>query len=115
MNTITIMLALMAVLMVVAWVQAKAGRVLRATPILHSTYKLRTGQEVKMSESQQAIANGQMRLHTPQEIARLAKSITVKIETEIDSEDHRLGTGFFVSDHLIQTVYHTVRDASISG
>jgi S1-C subfamily serine protease len=78
---------------------------------VQKTYTLRDGQVAAMSESQIAIASGQMQPKTPQEIARIAKSITVKIETEIDSENHQLGTGFFVSDHLVQTVYHVVRGA----
>jgi hypothetical protein len=106
---VTTFLTVAAVLLLAAGVQAK---VLRATPVLHSTYKLRTGQVVQMSESQQAIANGLAHPYTPQEIARIAKSITVKIMAKIDDRETRLGTGFFISEHLIQTVYHTVRGAA---
>jgi hypothetical protein len=87
----------------------KAVPVATSTPC--STYTLRNGRAVQMSESQKAIANGQMRPKTPQEIARIAASITVKIETEISDNDHPLGTGFFISAFQVQTVYHAVRDA----
>jgi S1-C subfamily serine protease len=65
-----------------------------------------------MSESQQAIANHLTRPYTPQEIARIAKSITVKIFAKIDDKDSTVGTGFFINRHQIQTVYHAVRGAA---
>jgi hypothetical protein len=117
MKMITLMIALTtaAVLVLAAGAQAKSTKVLKAAPVSTptpgTTYKLRNGHEVEMSDTQKAIANGQMRPKTPQEIARIAASITVKIETEIDSENHPIGTGFFINASQVQTVYHAVRDA----
>jgi hypothetical protein len=104
---VTTFLTVAAVLLLAAGLHA---RTLRATPV--STYKLRNGQVVAMSESQQAIASGQMQPKTPQEIARLAAAITVKVVAKIDDRETKLGTGFFISEHLVQTVYHTVRGAA---
>jgi hypothetical protein len=88
----------------------QAGVVPRAP--LAGTYKLRNGQEVQMSDTQRAIANGQMQPKTSQEIARIARSITVTINAEVDDRDHPLGTGFFINPSQVQTVYHAVRDAA---
>jgi hypothetical protein len=113
MSNLLIALTAVAAFALVAGAQASI-QVLKAAPVAtpRSTYKLRNGQVVTMSESQQAIANGQLRPNTPQEIARLARSITVKIVAKIDDRETRLGTGFFISGHLVQTVYHTVRGAA---
>ena len=116
MSNLLIVLTAMSAFALVIGAQAKATKVLKATPVAtptpSATYILRNGQVVAMSESQKAIANGQMRPKTPQEIARLAASVTVKIESEIDDKDHPIGTGFFINAHQVQTVYHAVRGAA---
>jgi Trypsin-like peptidase domain len=116
MNLAMMALTVAVALILVAGVQARSLKVFKAAPVTtptpSATYKLRNGQVVAMSESQIAIANGHAHPYTPQEIARIAKSITVKVMAKIDDRETRLGTGFFISEHLIQTVYHTVRGSA---
>src|SRR5262249_42264182 len=71
----------------------------------HTTYKLRTGEVVKMSESQYYIANHLWRASTPQEVARNAARITVMIIVQKNDGTFSSGTGFFLNHNQVLTNY----------
>jgi S1-C subfamily serine protease len=90
--------------------ETQAGDAPKAIPV-YKTYTLRNGKEVAMSGSQWGIANKQWHALSPENIAKLAASITVTIMVSKNDGTHMLGTGFFINGGEVVTNWHVVRDA----
>jgi len=90
-----------------ASVNAKASK---ASPVF-TKYKLRDGNIVNMSLSQKAIANGQWRHLTPQELYRIESASVITIETTLNNGDVIQGTGFISHADQVITNYHMARGA----
>jgi S1-C subfamily serine protease len=81
----------------------------KASPV-YTTYKLRNGNEVTMSESQYGIANGNWRILSPEAIAKEAANVTVLIVVQENDGSYESGTGFFFNENTVMTNYHMARN-----
>jgi len=106
-----------ATLVLAAGAQAKSTVVRKAQPAPtaqptpFTTYKLRTGEVVNMSDSQKNIINGVWHTPSPQRIAAVAARITVTILVEKNDGTSMLGTGFYTDKNHVLTNWHVVRNA----
>ena len=104
------MMAAAAFALVAGNAEAKTSKAPTRKAPVYVSYDLRTGEKVKLSESQYAIVNGKWAPLSPQQIAALAAKITVAIYVQLQDGTYASGTGFFWNEQIVITNYHMTRN-----